>query len=232
MTLRSLPQAVSRTASVFGAQSVPLGGVLAADWTPATGLALFWIESVALAFAAAGLAALLHWDARRRASRPGAAEHARHEHAAPRRLDEVVRAHIRPKDILAFHVVSYVAFGIFLSGVLYMISQNTGGVHVNLDALLWGGAAVVGFVIVGAIVDAVDFRTLPTATVVARVDACSGRWAMFWVLGFFGPILIAVFGKPLLIFALFGGLKALWEIARLVPRQPGAQPAWHRSMRS
>ena len=72
-----------------------------------------------------------------------------------------------------------------------------------------------GFVALGAASDILGFRRLPAGEVGARVDACTGRWAMFWLLGFAGPILVAVFGKPMAFFAFFGLLKAWWEIARV-----------------
>ncbi len=215
MSARSVGTVLARLAGVGGAQSVPIGGVLAADWTPATGLALFWFETLLLALVAVGLAALVHRDARRQAAR-GHADPDR-ARATAARLEEVRAAHIVPRDVFAFHVGSLLVFALFFSGVVFMLSQKPGGerISIDLDALQLGAAAVFGFVALGAASDILGFRRLPAGEVGARVDACTGRWAMFWLLGFAGPILVAVFGKPMAFFAFFGLLKAWWEIARV-----------------
>lgn len=44
-----------------------------------------------------------------------------------------------------------------------------------------------------------------------RVDACLTRWALFWLVGFFGTILMAVTGRPAIIFGFFAVLKVVFE---------------------
>jgi len=226
MPIRPSTTTVTRIAAVAGAQSVPLGGVLGADWTATTGLALYWIESLALALVASLLAWLVTRDARRGfadtrgGEAPGSTDQAR-------RHREVAHAKIAPGDVFGFHVVSLFVFGLFLSGVLFIFSQKTDGISVDAEALLWGGMAMVGFVAIGAARDVATYRRLPAAEVAARVDACSARWALFWTLGFFGPILVYFFGRPEVFLLFFGGLKALWEVGRLIGRRspPVREPA-------
>lgn len=217
MPVRPNATVLTRLASVCGAQSVPLGGVLGADWTPTTGLALFWIESLALALVAVALALLVRWDERRRTLR-GRRSAAGAEPGTAARRREIAAANIDPGAIFGFHVGSLVAFGVFLGGLLFMLSHRTEGIYVDREALAWGSAAIVGFVVIGAAGELRGFRRLPAADVAARVDACTSRWAMFWMLGFFGPLLVSIFGRPALFFVLFGSLKALWEVGRFLGR--------------
>lgn len=202
----------------------------APTWTPATGLALFWVESLALALVAVALAFLVRWDERRRTKR-GRESGEGAEPGTGARRREIAAANIDPGGIFAFHVGSLFAFGAFLGGVLFMLSQRSEGIFVDRTALAWGGAAIVGFVVIGAAGELLGFRRLPAADIAARVDACTSRWAMFWMLGFFGPVLVAIFGRPALFFAFFGGLKALWEIGRFAGRHqpPEARKAIYRS---
>jgi hypothetical protein len=46
----------------------------------------------------------------------------------------------------------------------------------------------------------------------SRVDSCMARWALFWILGFFGVLVLLFTGRAWLFFGLFAGLKTTWEV--------------------
>jgi hypothetical protein len=44
-----------------------------------------------------------------------------------------------------------------------------------------------------------------------RVDACLARWGLFWMLGFFGPLIMFLSGRPLWFLGFFSVLKVVFE---------------------
>ena len=87
-----------------GAQGVPIAGVAAAGWSPAGGLILYWAESVLLLGATAILLAL--WA--RRGADPA----------------EIARAGIRTRDVLLVHGGAFGIFGLFLAGILFILTDK------------------------------------------------------------------------------------------------------------
>ena len=87
-----------------GAQGVPIAGVAAAGWSPAGGLILYWAESVLLLGATAILLAL--WA--RRGADPA----------------EIARAGLRTRDVLLVHGGAFGIFGLFLAGILFILTDK------------------------------------------------------------------------------------------------------------
>ena len=170
---------------------VPIGGIFGRDWHPVTALVVYWLESVLLALAAVTLCAMMQ----RRAS-----------------AAEIKVAGIQPRDVLLFHVGSLFVFGAFLAGVLVILIGNG---HID-GPFSWremreGAAAMLLILSAGFILDLWRFDTFSVAAVQARVDACTGRWALFWLLGFFGTLLMMFTGRPAFFLGLFAVLKPVFE---------------------
>jgi hypothetical protein len=55
------------------------------------------------------------------------------------------------------------------------------------------------------------FRAMSVTAVQSRVNACLGRWALLWLLGFVGTILLLFTGRPGAFIGWFAILKAVWE---------------------
>src|SRR5687768_15648818 len=111
-----------RFVTTVGRHVVPLGGVFGRDWHPATAIGVYWLESMMLALAAAGLCALMQ-----RRTSPTAIEEARLagdlegvRSLAAERV-EFDAANIQPRDVLLLHVASLLVFGIFLASVVWML---------------------------------------------------------------------------------------------------------------
>ncbi len=66
-------------------------------------------------------------------------------------------------------------------------------------------------VAIGLTMDLWGFTRWTVADVRARVDACMVRWALLWMLGFFGTALMVFTGRPTFFFGFFAGLKVLFE---------------------
>ena len=82
---------------------VPIGSIFGRSWHPVTALVVYWLESLLLVLATAGLCALMQ----RRATDT-----------------EIDAAGIRPRDVLMFHLGSMFVIGGFLGGVLVILVGN------------------------------------------------------------------------------------------------------------
>jgi hypothetical protein len=189
--------------TTVGRQAVPLSGVFAWHWQPVSAIAVYWLESLLLALVAVLLCALV-----RRRSSPEA----------------VKEAGIDPKEVFAFHVGGILIMGIFVAMVLVILIGNG-----RLDQRFeWrefrdGAAAVAAIVAIGLVIDLWGWRAMTVPAVRARVDACMSRWALFWLLGFFGVGLTMLTGRGWVFIAVFGGLKLVWEVWAALARVFGWQ---------
>ncbi len=211
--------------AVVGAQSVPIGGVLG-GWSPATGLVLYWAEAVLGVLFALAMVWLYRWrisDPRLDAALgpPGApaAEAARLE-----RLADLQKANLRPRDIAIFYLGSLAIFGGFFAGIMLILSQNHGVAVPSLAELRSGLPPLAGFAILGLLIDLPGLGRRPASFVSARVDAGAARWAILWAVGFFGTILMAVTGRPTVIFLVFVALKTLYEVGVALERVTRRKP--------
>jgi len=189
--------------------AVPLGGLFGRDWHPVVAIVVYWLESVLLALATAGLCALMM----RRT-----------------RSSEVDKAGIHPRDVLIFHLGSLLVFGGFLAGVLIILIGN-GHVEGPIDVrqVREGALAMLAVVAAGLVIDLWRFEAFTVDEVRARVDACTARWGLFWLLGFFGTILMAVTGRPAIFLGFFGVLKITLESWARVARVFGWRSVKERS---
>lgn len=193
--------------------AVPFGGLLGREWHPVVALGVYWFESLLLVLVAAGLSALIH----RRAS-PAALADARQsdDAAGMRAIAEEQRAltiaSIRPSDVLIFHLGSLFVIGGFLAGVMIILIGN-GRIDRPVDwlELRDGALAMLLVVAVAFAIDLWRFDRLTVTEARERVDACMSRWGLFWLLCFFGTILMAFTERPTIFFTFFAGLKVVFE---------------------
>lgn len=185
------------------AQGPPVAGVLAGAVHPAGGLLLYWVESVLLLFATALLLALF---ARR---------------GAPPR--EIAEAGIRTRDVLLVHGGAFAIFGLFYAGLLAVLVGNghvdAAGLRSALPALPW----IALLVAAELAIDLARLRSATAADLARRVDAGTRRFVLFWFVGFFGVFATILLGKPLVIFALFAGLKLLFELGAALRVSPSSR---------
>jgi len=184
-------------------QAVPVGGIFALGWQPPAAIAVYWIESVLLAAIAAMLCLRL------RDNTPG----------PPR--DGALTSGLNPRDVLGFHWGSLAIFGLFFTAILFILTMKG-----HIAPIDWAElrGAVLGMTVVLAVGFAVDALLLPepdVAAVQARVNACLGRWALMWLLGFGGTMAMMFTGRPQIFFQVFAGLKVTWEVWALLARTFG-----------
>ncbi len=183
------------------AQAVPAGGVYFASWATGSALALYWVESVLLLMATLVLVA-------RSPKAPSSGE-------IP-----------KWRDVAIVHGGAYAVFGGFLAGFILVASENHGISFVAAD--FKAGLPLMALcVAVGLGVDLADLKQRGPALVSDRVEDGNGRFAVFWLVGFFGTLGAVISGRPGALFAVFAGAKTLFEVGRLLASAPGAPRATH-----
>jgi hypothetical protein len=185
---------------VFGVrmaqQAVPAGGVYFAGWATASGLALYWADSMLLLLASL----VLLW----RAPRGG-------EPKLP-----------PAREVLAFQGGAFLMFAGFFGGFLFIAHQNL-GMPFDMGDVMAGLPFVAGCAAVGLAIDLIELRHAGRPLVLARINAGMGRFAVFWMVGFFGSIGVAMTNRMGLFFGIFAGAKILFELGQVLGT--GEQPA-------
>jgi hypothetical protein len=193
-------------------QIIPLNGVFAEGWQPTTAIALYWFESVLLAT----IAVVLCWRFQRRTSDAAiAAAHAGgdSETAAALEAERALArgAGIDAGGVLAFHGGSLFVFGGFLGGVLLILIGNKHLPPFDWEEFFDGADAMMLVIALGFAFEMLTFRTMNVKAIQSRVNACLGRWALLWLLGFVGTILMVTTGRASAFVGWFAILKATWE---------------------
>lgn len=182
--------------------AVPMGGIFALGWQPPVAIAVYWLESVLLA----AIAALLCVRLRDNSS------------ATP--PDGARPSGLNPRDVLLFHWGSMACFGAFFALILAGLASRG-----RIEPIDWQQLrdATTGIVVVLAVGFAAESLLPPptVAAVQARVNGCMGRWALLWLLGFGGTLVMAFTGRPETFFQAFALLKLTWEGWGLLARTFG-----------
>jgi hypothetical protein len=211
-------------------QIIPLNGIFGEGWQASTAIALYWFESLLLMLVAAALC----WRLRRRTSDDAiaAVQASGDDDGAAALLAEqqaAKRGGVNPTDVLVFYGGSLGVFGGFLGGVLLILTANG---HLPpfdwlalRDGAKWMTLAVAG----GFGVEMLMFPAMSVAAVKSRVDACMGRWALLWLLGFVGTILLGATGRASAFLGWFAILKAVWEGWGMLARLFGWKSADERA---
>jgi hypothetical protein len=203
---------VGQSLSTFGRHMLPVGGIFAENWHPATALVVYWVESILLGLAVSVLCAIMD-----RRTAPAAIERAESagDHAEAKALKAergaFNQARIKPGDVFAFHVVGLLGFGFAIGGVILMLVKNGHVEPVRWSELRDGALAMMVIVSVGFLFDLWRFDGYDAADLKRRVDACLARWKLFWVLGFFGALIIWISGRPIWFLGFFSVLKVTYE---------------------
>jgi hypothetical protein len=195
-----------------GRQVVPLNGILGGGWQPVTAIAIYWLESVALAI----VAAILCWRLQRRTSdRAIAAARAAGDETAAVSLEAerqaANQAGIKPADVLMFNLFSLAVFGVFIGIMLVMLIQKGYVAPFNMEEFRGAADGMLLVLGLGGAIDLVLSPSMSVAAVQGRVNSCLGRWALLWMLCFFGTILLVFTGRPGVFLGMFAVLKAVWE---------------------
>lgn len=191
---------------------IPVGGVFAGDWHPATTIAVYWVESVLLVLATSLLCALIGRrtspQALKRAAKQRDAAEVKQLKAEQRAFSA---AHINATEVLAFHGGSLLVFAMFFGGILVIMVGNGHIPPMRWSELQDGAMAMLAVVAIGLLFDLWRFPSFTAADARRRVDACLVRWSLFWLLGFFGTLIMGLSGRATWFFGFFSALKLTFE---------------------
>ncbi len=203
-------------------QAVPVGGIFALGWPPAVAVAVYWLESVVLV--AIAVESCVHLRDRTSAAAIAEARTAgdgAFADALQAEARTLATAGVNPRDVLLFHLGSMAMFGAFFAGILFILTMNGRIEPVDWAELRYAAGAMAIVLGVGFAFDRLTMPDPPVAVVQARVNACNGRWALMWLLGFGGTAAMVFTGRPQIFFQLFAVLKMTWEIWSLLTRKFG-----------
>jgi hypothetical protein len=203
-------------------QAVPVGGIFALGWSPAVAVAVYWLESVLLAAIAVGSCVHLRdrTSAAAIAEARTAGDGARAD-ALQAEARALATAGVNPRDVALFHLGGMAIFGTFFAGILFILTMNGRIEPVDWAELRRAAGAMAIVLGIGFAFDRLMMPDPPVAVVQARVNACNGRWALMWLLGFGGTAAMIFTGRPLIFFRVFAVLKVTWEIWGLLARKFG-----------
>lgn len=195
-----------RLFQVLGVNSVPAFGVLAADWTAATALALYWCENILIAL----LVGLRLWLHRRATRKRG---HWEAHLSGPRRTGSSTFL----SDFLTGALVFTAAHGLFLGAILFLVIPEqfpeAGGV--DLSALLQGIGVISLFLLLGFLYDAIHLASRTFAWVRRLATLVLGRVVVVHLTIIFGMVGMAWLGGPRGFFLVFAGLKTLSDLTAM-----------------
>jgi hypothetical protein len=195
-----------RLLQVLGVNSVPAFGLLAADWTAATALALYWCENVLIAL----LVALRLWLHRRATRKRG---HWEAHLSGPRRAGSSTFL----SDFLTGALVFTGAHGLFLAIILFLVIPKqfpeAGGL--DLSALLQGVGVMSIFLLLGFFYDAIGLGSRTFAWVRRLAALVLGRVVVVHLTIIFGMAGMAWLGGPRGFFLVFAGLKTLSDLTAM-----------------
>lgn len=203
-------------------QAVPVGGIFALGWQPVVAIAVYWLESALLVAIAVELCVRLRAQTSEAAvAEARAAGDDAYADALQAEARTLAAAGVIPRDVLLFHGASMALFGAFFAGILAILILNGRIEPVDWTELQYAASGMAAVLGLGFAFDYLMMPAPPVAVVSARVNACLGRWALMWLLGFGGLAAMMLTGRPQIFFQVFAVLKVTWEVWALLARTFG-----------
>lgn len=203
-------------------QAVPVGGIIALGWQPAVALAVYWLESMLLvAIAVESCFRLRDRTSAGAIAEARAAGDEAYADALQSESRTVATAGVNPRDVMLFHFGSMALFGVFFAAIVLILTMNGRIEPIDWTELQDAAGAMAIVIGIGFAVDRLMIPNPGVALVQARVNACNGRWALMWLLGFGGTTAMVFTGRPQIFFQVFAVLKVTWEIWGLLARTFG-----------
>lgn len=217
--LRRLP-GVARVARAVGIGGVPVAGYFGAGWSLGTLLLLYWLETV-LVTVTVSLLILRHRHATRKAGHwnvPYTVTTTRGGRSTTRSGNTTFLA-----SFLGTMVPFTAGHGLFIGVFVWLVfPQELGpGARVSLGALANGMSGIAVFLLASLLLDLPGLGDRPFGWVERLAQRAQGRMLVTHLTIIFGAFAMFVFEAPLGFFAVFVGLKALLDLAGMLPdRKP------------
>lgn len=203
-----------RLFQVLGVNSVPAFGVLAADWTATTALALYWCENLLVVL----LVGLRLWLHRRATGKRGHWEAGLSSGARKARSGSFL------SEFLSTALIFTGGHGLFLGLILFLVIPEQFPEAGGADpmALLQGLVAVAVLLLVGFFYDVIRLESRSFAWVRRLANLVLGRVIVVHMTIIFGMVGMAWLGGPRGLFLVFAGLKTVSDLSAMTA---GSRPA-------
>jgi hypothetical protein len=211
---------LGRLFRLFAASLVPGGGYFVAGWSPATALALYWVDNVI-----GGLAMAIRIAEHQRLT--GLAGHTRAQlGAVVTTSDGSSEKTVKFRSFLAeFLVVSTmfsVGHGLFLAAILGFVLEPP-----DVDALRQGAVAIALCHAIALTVDRFAIANWPFARLKDQAERLMGRLTLVNIALIGGTWIMAFSDSRDSFFSVFIWLKALSDISAMMPAyEPREAPGW------
>lgn len=195
---------------------IPAGGVVFRGWSPATALTLYWSENlVGSVLIALRIAIHRHLTRKRGHYRPQINKEDGDRKRPPTYLSEFT----------SISLMFTLVHGIFLAALLKIVVRA----GPDRDQFLQGATLMTVAQVAGFLIDLPHIRRWSFATLKKRGDSLIGRIGLiqFSIMG--GMLISAVSSHPHALFAVFGSLKTMADIAGVLPYNsecPPEAPKW------
>ena len=207
---------------VFGINAVPAVGWYHEGWSAGTTLALYWVENVVATLLVAARI-YLHSKVNPRRG---------HFHYWPRESGKPAARGKRKSDgslLMAFLPTSLIfsaAHGIFLFGLIFVLSQNEHGAEIalNRDDLVDGSCWMSAGLLAGFLLDLHGLKDRPFAWAEGLVGRMLSRVVLMQLTIIFGMFAVAITGATRAFFTVFIVLKTLNDLSFSLPQWVPQKP--------
>jgi Family of unknown function (DUF6498) len=192
--------------------AIPVGGMIFKDWSPATGLTLYWCENLI-----GSLLIAIRIAIHRRLTHKRGHERLQINQVTTttggKRSYEKKASYLG--EFLTLSIAFTIAHGVFLAAFLAIALKIMPDWAQVFQGLKWMALVQVA----GLVVDLTALRTWPFAQLKKRADYIMGRIVLVHIAIMGGMLLAAKSSRPDAFFAVFGFLKGLADISSLIPYQ-------------
>jgi hypothetical protein len=217
-----MPRKLLPLLQALAVNAIPAYGFWKLGWSPATAVALFWLENF-LGSLLIALRMVLH---RRLTHKKG---YERGQFGATYTVNDEERTYPSfLSEFLSTSIAFNLTHGIFLAAVLFlMLPRSYPGSGVDFVALKRGFLAVAAILATGFAFDCVGLSQRPFVWIKNLAQRSLGRTILIHLTIIFGMLALAKFEKPAGFFGVFLGFKLLFDLGGSrnaeVPKEP---PRW------
>jgi hypothetical protein len=220
LKLNKLP-GVGRLLQALGINAVPATGFFAANWSIGTALLLYWGETLLVILCVSFLIAR-HRRLTRRAGHWGIQVTTTRRVGGQTTTSKSKTTHL--VSFLAVMIPFTLAHGVFVGLLAFLVlPEKTGGVP-SFSDLRAGGLGIASLAAFGLALDSFGLRQRPFAWIERVSQRAMGRMFITHLTIIFGMAAMGMTGAPRALFAVFVGLKTLFDLGGAFARQEVSAP--------
>lgn len=210
---------VGRVAQVLGLNAVPVAGYFGEGWSQGTALATYWVESLlVILFVSTRIALHRKWT--RKAGHFRVATFTQQTREG-RQQPGAVGSGSLLSSYLGIAIPFTLVHGLFLGLLLFFFLPQRFGTDAGVAVVDLGKGAlgVLALLAVGFAIDLVSLRERSFRWLEIGTQNALGRIFVVHMTILFGMGAVAFFGAPGALFAVFAGLKTLFDLGGVLPHR-------------